>query len=82
MKYLVHWKLPQAEYSPSAAAFLETGAIPPPGLDFVGRWGGGGEGYAVAESDDAAELERYRERWSDLLDLEITPYEDEATPSH
>ena len=28
MKYLLHWKLPLAEFSSSATQFLETGAMP------------------------------------------------------
>ncbi len=75
MKYLLHWKLPLAEFSSSATQFLETGAMPPPGLDFVGRWGGlPGEGFAIADCEDPAEVDRYQSRWGDLVDLEVTPY--------
>jgi hypothetical protein len=78
MKYLVHWRLPYAEYSSSAAQFLETGAMPPPGLNIVGRWAGeAGEGFAIADADDEAEVDRYRTQWADLVDLEVTPYVEE-----
>jgi hypothetical protein len=81
MKYLVHWRLPYAEFSSSAAQFLETGAMPPPGLNIVGRWpGGAGEGFAIADAEDVGEVDRYRAQWADLVDLEVTPYvEDDET---
>jgi hypothetical protein len=68
-----------AEFSSSAARFIETGVMPPPGLDLVGRWAGGpGEGFAIAECDDAAQVDRYLSRWNDLVEMDVTPYEDDV----
>jgi hypothetical protein len=79
MKYLVSWSLSQATYNATLARFLETGATPPQGVRLIGRWHGmSGQGFAVAESDDANALYLWQAQWRDLLPIEISPCLDDA----
>jgi hypothetical protein len=79
MKYLVSWSLSQATYNATLARFLETGAAPPQGVRLIGRWHGmSGQGFAVAESDDANALYLWQAQWRDLLPIEISPCLDDA----
>ena len=57
------------------ARFLETGGLPPDGVEMHGRWhaAAGNAGFLVAESDDAAAVADWLQQWSDLIDFELTP---------
>ena len=79
MKYIVSWTLPQASYSAATARFLETGGAPPKGVDMLGRWHGmNGQGFAIAESNDAKALYLFQAQWADLIAIEITPCLEDA----
>ena len=54
MKYITSWTLPQGTFNAVVARFLETGGAPPKGVQLLGRWHGmSGQGFAIAESNDA-----------------------------
>ncbi len=79
MKYLLIWNLSPGTYKATVARFLETGGAPPKGVTLLGRWHGmSGHGAAVLESDDPKALFELRAQWSDLLELSITPYLEDA----
>ncbi len=37
MRYLVSWSLPQGTFNASVARFLETGGMPPAGVQMLGK---------------------------------------------
>ncbi len=79
MKYIVSWALPQGTYSAAVARFLETGGAPPKGVELLGRWHGmNGQGFAIAESNDAKALYLFQAQWADLIAIEITPCLEDA----
>ena len=79
MKYIVSWTLPQGTYSAATARFLETGGAPPKVVDMLGRWHGmSGQGFAIAESNDAKALYLFQAQWADLIAIEITPCLEDA----
>ena len=79
MKYIVSWSLPQATYSAAVARFLETGGSPPKGVQVLGRWHGmNGQGFAVADSNDAKALYLWQAQWADLMPIVVTPCLEDA----
>ena len=82
MKYIISWSVPPSAQIASAARFLETGGAPPPGVKLVGRWHGmSGEGFAIAECDDAKAMYLYQAQWRDLLPIAVTPCVEDAEAS-
>ena len=79
MRYIASWLLPQATFNAAVVRFLETGGAPPKGVQVLGRWHGmGGQGFAIAESDDAKALFLWQTQWADLLPMSITPCLEDA----
>ena len=63
----------------AVARFLETGGAPPKGVELLGRWHGmNGQGFAIAESNDAKALYLFQAQWADLIAIEITPCLEDA----
>lgn len=79
MKYLLIWNLPHGTFKATVARFLETGGAPPKGVEMLGRWHGmSGQGVAIMESSDAKALYEWRNQWSDLLEMSLTPCLEDA----
>ena len=79
MKYIVSWQLPPSTFNGAVARFLETGGTPPKGVQMVGRWHGmSGQGFAIADSNDAKAIYRWVAEWSDLLPMAVTPCLEDA----
>jgi uncharacterized protein DUF3303 len=79
MKYIVTWMLPQATFNSALARFLETGGLPPAGVNLIGRWHGmSGRGFAIVETTDARALYAWVVEWADLLAIETTPCLEDA----
>jgi len=79
MKYIVSWTLPQATHNAAIARFLETGGAPPKGVEMLGRWHGmSGQGFAIAESNNAKSLYLWVAQWSDVIALSVTPCLEDA----
>ena len=79
MKFLVSWSLPPATFRPAVARFLETGGMPPAGVNMIGRWHGlSGAGCAVVESNDPKALYAWIAEWSEFLPLQTTPVLEDA----
>jgi hypothetical protein len=79
MKYIASWSLPQGTYSSAVARFLETGGATPSGVRLIGRWHGmSGQGFAIAETDDAKALYLWQAQWADLLPITVTPCLEDA----
>ena len=79
MKYITSWTLPQGTFNSVVARFLETGGAPPKGVQLLGRWHGmSGQGFAIAESNDAKAMYLWQAQWADLLPLTLTPCLEDA----
>jgi len=79
VKYIVSWKLPQSTYNAATARFLETGGLPPKGVNMIGRWHGmSGGGVAIVETTDAKALYTWLAGWIDVISIETTPCLEDA----
>jgi Domain of unknown function (DUF3303) len=59
--------------------FKKTGGAPGEGATLLGRWhaAGGHRGWVLAETSDAVALGRWMQEWTDHLEFEITPVNDD-----
>jgi hypothetical protein len=57
------------------ARFKETGGMPGQGVTMLGRWHalGGNRGFVLADTNDNVAMGKWLQEWSDLLDFEVTP---------
>ena len=55
--------------------FKKTGGTPGPGTTMLGRWHdvGGSRGFVLAESTDSVSLGKWLQDWTDFLEFEVTP---------
>lgn len=55
--------------------FKKTGGGPGPGVSMLGRWHdvGGGRGFVLAESNDGVAIAKWMQEWTDALEFEVTP---------
>jgi hypothetical protein len=81
MKFIVRYDIPQNARKAAIARFLETGGLPPEGVEMVARWhtADGAFGFAIAETDDVQALTRWSLAWNDLLPMDIRPAADDAS---
>ena len=61
--------------------FMETGGMPPEGVEFISRYHNvdGTGGFAIIESTNAAALADYALDWNGLIKIEISPIMDDDT---
>jgi hypothetical protein len=61
--------------------FKKTGGGPGAGVKMLGRWhaAGGHRGWVLAETDDAVALGKWLQEWTDYLEFEITPVNDDQS---
>lgn len=59
--------------------FKQTGGKPGAGATMVGRWHaiGGNHGFVLAESNDGVALGKWLQEWTDALDFDVTPVNDD-----
>jgi hypothetical protein len=59
--------------------FKKTGGMPGEGVKFHGRWHaiGGGHGFVLAESSDGVAIGKWMQEWTDLLEFEVIPVNDD-----
>jgi Protein of unknown function (DUF3303) len=60
--------------------FKKTGGGPGEGVAMLGRWHavGGHGGFVLADTTDAVALGKWLQEWTDLLEFDITPVNDDA----
>jgi hypothetical protein len=60
--------------------FKKTGGMPGPGVKMIGRWHcvGGHRGYLLAESDDSVAIGKWMQEWTDYLEFDVMPVNDDA----
>jgi hypothetical protein len=59
--------------------FKKTGGLPGEGVKMHGRWHaiGGGHGYLLAESSDGVAIGKWMQEWTDHLEFEVIPVNDD-----
>jgi hypothetical protein len=59
--------------------FKKTGGTPGEGATLLGRWhaAGGHRGWVLAETSDGVALGKWMQAWTDYLEFEITPVNDD-----
>ena len=60
--------------------FLETGGMPPKGVELICRYHNddGSGGFAVVSASDPIALAKFAQDWNDLIEILITPVLDDA----
>jgi hypothetical protein len=59
--------------------FKQTGGFPGDGVKMLGRWhaAGGHRGWVLVETDDSVALSKWLQEWTDYLEFEVTPVNDD-----
>jgi hypothetical protein len=75
MLFLISWSGRPELRQAAIDRFLKTGGQPPEAVKVVGRWHTVGpiSGFAVAESNDVAALQKWVLDWSDVLAMDVHP---------
>lgn len=75
MLFIVTWTARPEHRNAALERFLNTGGTPPAGVKLVGRWHAVGPivGFAVAEANDLALIQKWALDWSDLLSMDAYP---------
>ena len=75
MLFMVTYSFAPSDRDVVQDRFKKTGGLPGPGTTMLGRWHdvGGSRGYALAESNDSISLGKWLQEWTDALDFEVTP---------
>ncbi len=79
MKFLVTWSVSPDRRNEVQARFMETGGLPPKGVEMLHRFhaADGSMGFAICESAEGSALASWTQGWSDLLELDIRPIVDD-----
>ena len=80
MLFAVEWKYRPEGRDEVNKRFKETGAPPPEGINMIGRWhyASGRQGMLICETDNAIALGKWTQSWTDFLDFQIHPVNDDA----
>ena len=75
MKFMVTYTIKPENYKATMARFKKTGAIPPKGVNLLGRWTRPDlrGGFALLETDDATALTGFLMQWADLVEQMTVP---------
>jgi len=75
MLFLISWSGSPELRAATIDRFLKTGGQAPEGVKLIGRWHTVGpiSGFALAESNDVAALQKWVLDWNDVLEMEVRP---------
>ena len=75
MKFMVQYCIPIDKRDAAQERFQATGALPPDGVNLLGRWHCSGErrGYMLIESADITLITKFMRDWSDVLEFQLAP---------
>jgi hypothetical protein len=75
MLFMVRYSFDPADRDAAQDRFKKTGGMPAEGVQMLGRWHdiGGCAGFALASTQDGIALGKWLQEWSDLLEFEVTP---------
>ncbi len=81
MLFSVTWDIDPDEREETVEKFLETGGVPPKGVELISRYHNvdGSGGFAVVSCTDPIALAKFAQDWNDLIEILITPILDDAT---
>ena len=81
MLFKLAWTHTPQSRNETIKKFMETGGMPPEGVEFISRYHNvdGTGGFAIIESTNAAALADYALDWNGLIKIEITPIMDDDT---
>jgi hypothetical protein len=80
MKYMTRWSIKEDNFQAAVDRFTQNPPATPEGVTMLGRWHqmGGGDGFALFESDDPVAVSQYILAWADLVDQEVCAVVDDA----
>ena len=80
MLFSVTWDIDPDEREDTVEKFLETGGMPPKGVELICRYHNvdGSGGFAVVSASDPIALAKFAQDWNDLIEILITPVLDDA----
>lgn len=75
MLFMITWSFASSDRDVVQDRFKTTGGLPGDGATMLGRWHdvGGNRGFLLAESNDAVAIGKWLQQWTDFLDFEVTP---------
>ena len=73
MLFIVSWTARPEHRNAAIERFLKTGGMPPAGAKMLHRWHAVGPiaGFAVADANDSAVMQKWVLDWSDVLSMEV-----------
>jgi hypothetical protein len=75
MQFMITYSFRPDARNTTQDRFKKTGGGPGPGVQMLGRWHavGGHRGFVLADTTDAVALGKWLQEWTDLLDFDVTP---------
>jgi hypothetical protein len=75
MQFMITYVFPSDARDTVQERFKKTGGGPGAGVKMLGRWHaiGGHHGFVLAETTDGIALAKWMQEWTDFLEFEITP---------
>ncbi|MGD9932843.1 MAG: DUF3303 domain-containing protein [Dehalococcoidia bacterium] len=79
MQFMVTYEFLPDTRNAAQDRFKKTGGMPGDGVKMLGRWHaiGGHHGFVLAESTDGVALGRWLQEWTDLLEFDVVPVNDD-----
>ncbi len=73
MKYMTAWNVKEENFRAVVKRFSKNPPEVPEGVTMLGRWHrmGGGDGFALFETDDPVALSSYILAWADIVDQQV-----------
>ena len=79
MLFMVTYEFVPEARNEAQDRFKTTGGLPRDGVKMLGRWHaiGGHRGFVLAESSDGVALGKWLQEWTDLLEFDVVPVNDD-----
>lgn len=79
MRFMISYAFNPEDRDVVQDRFKQTGGFPGDGVKMVGRWHavGGHRGWVLTETGDAVALAKWLQEWTDCLEFEVTPVNDD-----
>ncbi len=80
MQFMIAYSFGPEVRDEAQARFKKTGGLPGDGVKMLGRWHciGGHSGFLLAESNDGVAIGKWMQEWTDLLEFDVIPVNDDA----
>ena len=75
MHFMITYAFSNDDRNAVQERFKKTGGKPGEAVKMHGRWHaiGGGHGFVLAESNDSVAIGKWMQEWTDLLEFEVIP---------